>query len=180
MSLFSWFENLFGGKWTNETVVQYDRDVHNDYSYENHINQLRNRRPTLHHTQRLLVDSKIRELNGKIDAEEARQREERRRREAAIQEAIVQENWAQRTYSSRKETEASKPVAGNVTVKLPMFTVDVDDHQIPSKARDVEVSGSSHYTSSHSYTPSHSSSHSHSCSSSHSSSDSGSYGGGCD
>lgn len=167
MSLFSWFENLFGRKWTNETVVQYEGDTMEHaiggYSYQDHISQLRNRRPTLHHTQRLLVDSKIRELEAKIVAERAREREERRK------------------------AEASKPISGNVIAKPPKFSVDDDDAPTVSKARDTDNAGWHTHTT-HSYTPSHSySSHSHSShscsSSSHSSSDSSSSssgGGGCD
>lgn len=188
MSLFSWFENLFGGKWTNETVVQYQGDTMEHaiggYTYQDHITQLRERRPSLH-TQRLLVDSKIRELEYEITVELAREKEAERKREEENQwrrrEQMLAGQRAADKAHNVKSHETTKPVSGNVIAKPPKFEYDDDTTGWTTPAP-------SH---SHSYTPSHShSSHSyssHSCSSSsHSSSDSSSSsidsggGGGCD
>lgn len=191
MSLFSWFENLFGGKWTNETVVQYQGDTMEHaiggYTIKDHISQLRNRRPSLHHTQRLLVDSKIRELEYELSLQIAREKEAERKREEANALRRREQTMYEQAHKSSRET--SKPIAGNVIAKPPKFSVDVDDDApTVSKARDTDNAGwHTHHTPTPSYTPSHSySSHSssHSCSSSsHSSSDSSSSssgGGGCD
>lgn len=181
MSLISWIGNLFGHRWTNEEVVQYtagDSIDHgfDDYSIQKHITLLRNRRPSLHHTQRLIVDSKIRELEASLAAQIAREKEAERRRNE-VHQANIREVYRQDT---RKASESSKPVAGNVIAKPPKF--DVDD----TPSSDFKSWG--HTSPTYSSPVSHSShSHSsHSCSSSsHSSSDSGSSsdgggGGGCD
>lgn len=183
MSLISWIGNLFGNRWTNEEVVQYtagDSIDHgfDDYSFQNHITLLRNRRPSLHHTQRLIVDSKIRELEASMAAQIAREKEAERRRIEAHQ-ASVREAYR---HDTRKASESSKPVAGNVIAKPPKFSVDDD-----APTSDFKSWG--HTSPTYSSPVSHSHSHSsHSCSSSsHSSSDSGSSsdgggggGGGCD
>lgn len=187
MSLFSWFENLFGGKWTNETVVQYEGDTvdHGTYSFEDHIKQLRERRPTLHQTQRLLVDSKIRELEYAITSQRARDLEAERQKLEAQKRRVFDELAASQRRADEahkvkpRESSPSKPVTGNVIAKPPKFDYESDNSGWTTPA-----------SVSHSYTPSHSSSHSHSshssshsCSgSSHSHSDSGGGGGGgsCD
>lgn len=182
MSLFSWIGELFGGgRWTNETVVQYEGDTvdHGTYSYEDHIKQLRERRPSLHQTQRLLVDSKIRELEYAITTQRARELEvERQKLEAQKQRvrdelAVSQRRMDEAHKVKSRESSPSKPVTGNVIAKPPKFDYESDNSGWTTPA-----------SVSHSYTPSHSvsHSHSHSCSgSSHSSSDSGGGGGGgCD
>lgn len=182
MSLFSWFENLFGGKWTNETVVQYDGDSmdHGTYSFEDHIRQLRERRPTLHQTQRLLVDAKIRELEYAISSQRARDVEAERQKIEAVKQRLrdeltVSQRRADEAHKVKaRESSTSKPVTGNVIAKPPKFDYESDNTGWTTPAS-VSHSHSSHSSSSHS-------SHSHSCSgSSHSSSDSGGGGGGgCD
>lgn len=183
MSLISWIGNLFGHRWTNEEVVQYtagDSIDHgfDDYSFQKHITLLRNRRPSLHHTQRLIVDSKIRELEASLAAQIARDKETARRNAEANQAQLRQ---SYREATTKKTTESSKPVAGNVIAKPPKFSVDDD-----APTSDFKSWGHTSPTSSVYHAPS-SHSHSHSCSgSSHSSSsDSGSSssdsgGGGCD
>lgn len=189
MSLFSWFENLFGGKWTNETVVQYQGDQFEHaiggYSFEDHIKQLRERRPSLHQTQRLLVDTKIRELERAIVTQRERELEAERQKIEAVKQrlrdelAVGQRRADEAHKVKSRESSPSKPVTGNVIAKPPKFDYESDNSGWTTPA-----------SVSHSYTPSHSSSHSHSshssshsCSgSSHSHSDSGGGGGGgsCD
>lgn len=189
MNIFGWFENLFGGKWTNETVVQYQGDQYEHaiggYSFKDHIQQLRERRPSLHHTQRLLVDSKIRELEYEMSKEIAREKEAERKREEENQwrrrEQMMESQRAADKAHNVKSRETTKPVSGNVIAKPPKFDYDNDNTGWTTPAPSYS------HTPSHSYSHSHSSSHSHSCGgSSYSSSDSGSSssdsggGGGCD
>lgn len=176
MSLISWIGNLFGHRWTNEEVVQYtagDSIDHgfDDYSFEKHIALLRNRRPSLHHTQRLIVDTKIRELEASMAAQIAREKEAERRR-TEVHQANIREVYRQDT---RKTSESSKPVAGNVIAKPPKFSVDDD-----APTSDFKSWG--HTSPTYSSPASHSHSHSsHSCSgSSHSSSSSHDSGGSSD
>lgn len=170
MSLISWIGNLFGRRWTNEEVVQYTVDdsighSFDDYSLQKHIIMLRNRRPSLHHTQRLIVDSKIRELEASLTAQIAREKETARRNAETNQAQLRQ---IYREATTKKTTESSKPVAGNAVAKPPTLIVDDDTasviyHPPSSNSNSYSCSGSSHSSSSDS---------------SSSSSDSG--GGGCE
>ena len=182
MSLISWIGNLFGTRWTNEEVVQYtagDSIDHgfDDYSFQKHIALLRNRRPSLHHTQRLIVDGKIRELEASITAQIAREKEAERRRIEAHQ-VSVREAYR---HDTRKSSESSKPVAGNAIVKPPKFSVDdapTSEFKSWDRASSTDTSSSVQHSSSYSSSRSCSSSSHSSSDNGSSSSDSG--GGGCD
>lgn len=181
MSIVTWFKELFGTRWSDKEVVQYIGDSM-DHGYDttpDHIRQLRERRPSLHQRQRLLVDAKIRELEADLKATYERERVLNERKVMAKEEARVQEleKRRRRDYGFDVDLISDFPTSSEGSGKVGGWG---------STSTPTPVSGGSHSYHGGGHTSSHShSSHSHSCSSSHSSSDSGSSssdsgGGGCD
>lgn len=183
MSIVTWFKELFGTRWSDKEVVQYIGDSM-DHGYDttpDYIRQLRERRPSLHQHQRLLVDAKIRELEADLKATYERERVLNERKVMAKEEARIQE--------LEKRRRRDHGIDLDLTGDYPVYPTGSSGAEKFSGwgSSPTPVSSSSHSYHGGGHTSSHShSSHSHSCSSSHSSSDSGSSssdsggGGGCD
>jgi len=177
MSIVTWIKELFGTRWSDKEVVQYVGDTmdHGIDETPEHIRQLRNRRPSLHQRQRLLVDAKIRELEANLKSRYDRDVETKRVKEEAKRTATI--NLAE----SQRRANESHNVKPRETYKSPKCDVDDDNvgwtppaqsYSAPAPSSSYHGGHSSSHSSSHS--PSYSHSHSSSCSHSHSSSDSGS------
>lgn len=125
MSTFSWFTNFFGisSQWTDDTVVQYQGDGV-EYSYDKHIEQLFERRPSLFHRQRELVDAQIVRLRQSMALQLVRTQELARHREAQRNKQSLSDSQSKSKAVSHRD-DNSQPNS-TAAISIANFISDCD------------------------------------------------------